>query len=47
MIWDKRPGKAVGVGFYEKTAKALYKAIPVIIVQKDIGAFNATNDDVL
>lgn len=47
MIGDQSPGKAVGTGFNEKAAKSFHEPFTVIIVQKDIGAFNAPNDDVL
>lgn len=47
MIGRSETGKTVGTGFNEKTAKAVQVPFPVIIVQKDIGAFNAPDDDVL
>ena len=47
MVWDQSPGKTVGAGLNEKAAETVQEPLPVVIVQKDIGAFNTTNDDVL
>lgn len=47
MIWDKRPSEAVGTCFNKKAAETIKEPTAVIIIQKDIGAFDTTNDDVL
>jgi len=47
MVVQQTPGKAWSGGFYQQGLQPLAKIVTVIIVQKDIRAFNPANDDML
>lgn len=47
MIGDEGPGQAVGPGFLEKSRKPVNKGLPIMIIKKDRGFFDAPDDDML
>jgi hypothetical protein len=47
MIWDKRPGIAVGSGINKQPIESRNEVIAVIVITKDLCAFNATDNDML
>lgn len=47
VVGGQRPGKAGGTGFEQEGAQAGNEPPTVVIVRKDVGTRNATDDDVL
>jgi len=45
VIGDEGPGQAVGSGFLEQSRKPVNKGLPVMIIKKDRGFFDAPDDD--
>jgi hypothetical protein len=47
VVRHQRPGKAFHLHFPKERLEALDKISPVVVVAKNIAAFDAANDDVL
>jgi len=47
VVGHKRPSQTFGAGLDKKLGEVLGKAIPVVIIPKNITSLHATNHDVL
>lgn len=47
MIGDEGPGQTVGPGLLEQSRKPVNKGLPIMIIDKDRGFFDAPDDDML
>ena len=47
MVGQERPGKTAGAGFFEQGGKSPEKQSPVLIIEKDIAAFDPSDNHVL
>jgi hypothetical protein len=47
VVGHKRPGKTFGAGFDKKLREIAQKALPVVIVTKEVASFHTADDNVL
>jgi len=47
VVWNERPGVALGLSFIEDQSKSLQEGLAILVVPKDFSALDSPGHDVL
>lgn len=47
MVWDQRPGIALGLGFFQDYGKTIKERFAVFLILEDLSSFNSPGHDML